>query len=80
MIDKRHLCCKFGIYLPDDPGVRNLPHNGGDVGLISFWELRSHTPQLLNPHGTTRDMLEGPEEINKLFFKKEGGEWQSLFE
>ena len=35
-------------------------------------ELRSHTPQLLNPHGTTKRQLEGPEEINSFFKWGEG--------
>ena len=30
---------------PDGPVVNNLSSNAADVGLIPWWELRSHMPQ-----------------------------------
>ena len=60
------------MYLSGDPGVRNFPHNAGDVRLIPAWGTKSHTPQLLNPHSTTGDVLEGPEEINSFLKSGEG--------
>ena len=72
LTDKRLLCWKFGMYLPGDPGLGICPIMQGTWVWSLLGELRSHTPQLLNPHGTTRDVLEGPEEIHSFFKRGEG--------